>query len=468
MPERIPVIAIFDIGKTNKKILLFNEDYKIVFEQSTQFEECIDEDGDPCDDIIRIRNWALDFLYVVCASDEFDLRAVNVSAYGASFVHIDSEGNLLTPLYNYLKSYPEDLKKMFYQKYGDEQTFAKQTASPILGSLNSGLQLYRLKHKRPEIFKHTKYSLHLPQYLIWLFTKQAYADLTSIGCHTGLWDFEKQNYHQWVFAEKIHAKFPSIIPSDQILQTAVNNKQIIFGSGLHDSSAALIPYMSCFNDPFILISTGTWCISLNPFNHESLTIDELNNDCLCYISYKGVPVKASRLFAGYEHEKQTQFLSEYYQVHHDYYKTVKFDSQIIARIYKSQLALKSSATAHQKESTSFSDFVRCDLSSFKNYTEAYHNLIFDIVRKQIHSTRLIITKSNNIKRIFVDGGFSNNEIYMNLLADAFPELDVFGASIPQASALGSALSIHHHWNSKSISHSMIQLKQYGIKHHHKL
>lgn len=41
------VIAIFDVGKTNKKLFLFDEQYKLVFEQSQTFEETKDEDGFP-------------------------------------------------------------------------------------------------------------------------------------------------------------------------------------------------------------------------------------------------------------------------------------------------------------------------------------------------------------------------------------------------------------------------------------
>ena len=47
----LPVLAIFDIGKTNKKIFLFNEQYKIVFEESVTMAETVDEDGFPCEDI---------------------------------------------------------------------------------------------------------------------------------------------------------------------------------------------------------------------------------------------------------------------------------------------------------------------------------------------------------------------------------------------------------------------------------
>ena len=38
-----PVIAIFDVGKTNKKLFLFDENYKIVFERSARFTETTDE-----------------------------------------------------------------------------------------------------------------------------------------------------------------------------------------------------------------------------------------------------------------------------------------------------------------------------------------------------------------------------------------------------------------------------------------
>jgi sugar (pentulose or hexulose) kinase len=39
------VVAVFDIGKTNKKVFLFNENYQIVWEQSVVFPETVDEDG---------------------------------------------------------------------------------------------------------------------------------------------------------------------------------------------------------------------------------------------------------------------------------------------------------------------------------------------------------------------------------------------------------------------------------------
>jgi len=48
-----------------------------------------------------------------------------------------------------------------------------------------------------------------------------------------------------------------------------------------------------------------------------------------------------------------------------------------------------------------------------------------------------VLKGSNVKQLFVDGGFSKNNIFMHLLAAAFPEMEVFAASTAQASAVGA-------------------------------
>jgi len=204
------VIAIFDVGKTNKKLFLINEDYKIVFESSITLPEIEDEDGDPCEDIEQLSKWIKDSVWSLVSSDTFAVRAVNFTAYGASFVHLDVEKKVLCPLYNYLKPDPDWLNSKFYGTYGPEQPFSIQTCSPALGNLNSGMQLFRLKYEKPELFKRIKYSLHLPQYLSALLTNQCISEITSIGCHTNLWDFNNHDYHHWIYEEKVNPLLPEI------------------------------------------------------------------------------------------------------------------------------------------------------------------------------------------------------------------------------------------------------------------
>ena len=110
-----------------------------------------------------------------------------------------------------------------------------------------------------------------------------------------------------------------------------------------------------------------------------------------------------------------------------------------------------------------SAFSTRDLNIFANYEEAYHQLIVDIITQQVHSTSLVLN-GTVVKRIFVDGGFGNNPIYMHLLSEAFSGMEVYAASVPQASALGAALAIHQHWNTKELPSDIIDVRLYAVTH----
>ncbi len=456
--KAVPVILIFDVGKTNKKLLLFDEQYKVVYEESKQFIETTDEDGFACEDIDALTQWTKNSFEVLTNDKRFEIKAINFSAYGASFVYLDKDLQVFLPLYNYLKPYLPQLQQKFYNTYGGESLLAMQTASPVLGNLNSGMQLYRLKYEKPDAFSQIKIALHLPQYLSFILTSKVYTDITSIGCHTNLWNFQNNKYHHWVKQESVLPKLPPLLNCE--VPAGYINDIIPVGAGLHDSSAALIPYFAAFQEPFVLMSTGTWCISLNPFNHSPLTHEELKQDCLCYLSYKGKPVKASRLFAGYEHELQTKKLAAHFNKAENYYTTVIYDTTVLKELKPAknqQTHDDNRAMQHQ------SAFAERDLRSFTNYEYAYHQLMADLIAQQVKSTKLVL-KETIVKKIFVDGGFSKNEIFMRLLAEAFTDIKIYAATVAQASSLGAALAVHQHWNSKPIPSDIIELKWYSSTH----
>ncbi|TEW67966.1 carbohydrate kinase [Mucilaginibacter phyllosphaerae] len=449
-----PVIAVFDVGKTNKKLFLFDQDYRIVYEKSARFTETVDEDGFACENLQSLRLSVFDSLSEIFRLKEFAVKAVNFSAYGASLVYLDETGQAIAPLYNYLKPYPEELSHELYANYGGELPFSTQTASPVLGSLNSGLQLYRIKHRQPALYQRIQYALHLPQYLSFLLSGLYYSDLTSIGCHTALWDFGNNRYHDWVNGEGLAVKLAPIAEADKALPALFPGNNYKVGIGLHDSSAALIPYLVNFHEPFILISTGTWCISLNPFNQSALTADELDKDCLFYIGYQGKHVKASRLFSGLEHEQQVKRIAAHFNQDAIKFRNMFFNPAVILKLKKQFPQMQKDVFAKA------SLFATRDLAAFEDDIEAYHQLMLDLVCLQVGSTGIILNDAS-VKRIFVDGGFSKNSIYMNLLAAAFPNMETFAASMAQASAVGAALSIHQEWNVKPIATDIIGLKYYA-------
>jgi hypothetical protein len=193
------------------------------------------------------------------------------------------------------------------------------------------------------------------------------------------------------------------------------------------------------NEKFVLLSTGTWCIAMHPFNESPLTAEELSIDVLCYLQPNGKPVKASRLFGGHFHEEQVARMEKHFG---GSYKDLRFSE----RAY----ALK--AEVSSVYSCAFADR---DLNDFADLASAYDQFMVDLVGQQIFSLNLLL-KDAPVKQLLVDGGFSKNEWYMRLLARAFPEIEVYAAEVAQASALGAALMVY----AGGIPKNLIEFQRY--------
>jgi sugar (pentulose or hexulose) kinase len=430
------VIAIFDIGKTNKKLLLFNEELKVVSESEQKFPEIVDDDGFECDDIERIENWIKESLSKLVHSEKYDLKAVNFTTYGATLVYLDGDGKRLTPVYNYLKPVAEKIPESLYKRNGGRDEFCRRTASPALGMLNSGIQALWLKVSKPEVFEKVKHILHFPQYLSYIITGKIYSEHTSIGCHTALWDFDNMKYHPWVEAHKLN--LPQPVPVETLNEVLIDGKKIQVGIGIHDSSSSLAPYFSNSEGAFILLSTGTWCINMNPFNSETLTAEQLDRDCLCYMSITRQPVKSSRLFLGHLHETAIKLIADHFKKPEDYYKKMRVDKKLSA-LLKLKYNNKKVFFKPGPYSPVLKEFV--DMYEFNTFEESYHQLMNELCDLTILSVNLVLPENDDTSIIYITGGFSRNELFLNLISEAYPTKLVYTSEIKNSSALGAALII---------------------------
>jgi len=430
------VIAVFDIGKTNKKILLFDENINVVYHVEQKFEEITDEAGFPCDDIGKIETWMSETLDNLCENPLFNVKALNFATYGASLMYLDSQGKSLTPVYNYLKPMHEQVIAGFYDSYGGIEEFSRATASPALGMLNSGLQALWLKKEKPGIFKEVQSILHFPQYLSHYFTGKITSEYTSIGCHTAMWDFDHMSYHKWITDEAIH--LPQPVANSTCYDVKVKNKSLKVGIGIHDSSASLVPYLKNSDKKFMLLSTGTWCILMNPFNEEPLTADQLRKDTLCYLSVQQKQVKSSRLFLGHIHDVNTNKLSKHFNLPEDQYKKTKPNEHLI-----SALLLKNNNSGRFFSKAVPADYIdnEIELNSFSSFEEAYHQLVVDLTSLALDSLALVTTVKDNTTEIIVSGGFARNEIFLRMLATKLNHKKVYVSEIDNSTALGAALTV---------------------------
>ncbi|GAA4281290.1 FGGY-family carbohydrate kinase [Gaetbulibacter aestuarii] len=447
------VTAIFDIGKTNKKFFLFDENFKEVHKEYIHFDEIKDEDGHPTENLEALQDWLKCVFEKILKTSEYRVKAINFSTYGASFVHLDDNGQPLTRLYNYTKPLDQEILNSFLEKYGSKTEFLNRTGCFDLSFLNSGMQLYWLKYAKPEVFKKIKYSLHLPQYLSYIFTGIPVSEYTSIGCHTALWDYEKKDYHQWVYDEEIHKILPPIVSTETSINMNYNGKRIKIGVGIHDSSAALLPYVRSIKKKFVLVSTGTWSIALNPFAKFSLSDNKASSDFINYMRINGKPVRAARLFLGNEYKLQVRKLNEYYGKSEDFHRSVKFDYDTYFEI------IQDFSHIFKWESIQAKNMPSKTKLPYEKFEHAYHQLMTELVLLQIESIKKLIG-DDEIKRLYVDGGFSGNDLYIKLMSHYFRDKKLRTTDASLGSALGAAISI----SDKKLNSKFLK-KNYALKKH---
>jgi sugar (pentulose or hexulose) kinase len=429
----INVIAVIDIGKTNKKILLFDENFEDVYQNSTRFDEVADEDGYPCDDIVSIEKWIKSEVIRIQSEGEYAIKAINFSTHGASLIYLNENGERITPLYNYLKPLKIEEYKEPYESYGGIEEFSRKTASPAYGMLNTGLQILKLQKEKPEFWSNVNAILHYPQYLSYLFTQKITADYTSVGAHTATWDFDSMQYHKWVSDYNLNLPIPQ--NGKEAIITNFNGKEIAIGTGLHDSSSSILPLLEKQKDKeFILLSTGTWIIAMNPFSKDSLTQHQLKNNCLCFMTPEKQQIKSSMQFLGKIHEVYLTALSTYYKEDIDKHLNLQVNKQLIQELI------------HENSRVFLSEGIDEDFEAHPNlldfyisYEIAYYQLIFEISKKVINGIKLISDKNSSIKEVYISGGFNKNLIFITFLESLKSDIKIKISDCKNESALGAAL-----------------------------
>lgn len=434
MKDQREVILIFDIGKTNKKYYLFDDRFDVLDQGQIEFEEVTDDDGDPADDIEGIESWILQILEQILSNPDYRIIGINFTTYGASFIHLSDKGTRVGYLYNYTKEFPLNLYEKFKKQYDPNGDRILNSGSPGIGMLNSGFQLYWIKYHKPELYRKIRYSLHFPQYLSYLLTRIPVSEYTSLGCHTALWNYSLKEYDHWVKMEKIDKKLATLVPAFQSINCRVLAQKIKIGIGIHDSSAALLPYLNAISDPFILISTGTWSVSLNPFSDEPLDAQDIANGCLYYMRPDGKPVIAQRLFLGYEYEHQVRSLSNKYKVSAKKIRKIKYDAKVDKKIRRNAERYFQFTYLGENELGLPSPEIKLNLKKI------YHQLMAELVDLQIRALEHII-KNARIKSIIIDGGFIKNEVFLKMLVARIPGLPIYSSKTPAGSALGAAIAL---------------------------
>ena len=180
------VIAVIDIGKTNKKVLLFSRDLELLDSAYRSFDE-YERDGIRYEDVENAFDWIVGQLRTF--ADSYNIAAISVSTHGATAMCLDKDGKLAVPPVAYTTEASENFRHEFFERFGSPEDLQHQTATAEVGSLiNLGKLIYFQQKIWPEQFADVDQILYYPQYFGFRLTGRAGAEPTYTGCHTYLYD----------------------------------------------------------------------------------------------------------------------------------------------------------------------------------------------------------------------------------------------------------------------------------------
>lgn len=206
-------------------------------------------------------------------------------------------------------------------------------------------------------------------------------------------------------------------------------------SSIDSTTASLIPYLRGSDRPFILVSTGTWCTFMNPFDSGPFEKEPENEDIRGIRAVGRQQVKYSQFHLGEIHDRNVTMLDDHFGVTGELYKTIKIKNKKIEKIRANR---RGRVFFRHGIPEGYAD-TAADLSHFLTYADAYHQMMYDLVDECLGSFRDIVNETDTTEILYVTGGFALNDTFVRILAARLPDKRVYASTIEYATALGAAV-----------------------------
>ncbi len=317
-------IAVIDVGKTNAKLVVVDAATGAEVAARSIHNRVVKGGIYPHYDVEALWAFFVETLIAFVRSPGFD--AISVTAHGASAALLGHDG-LAMPVIDYEHVYSDDVRAA----YADLRPSFAETCSPLLsGGLNVGAQIHYQKTQFPAQFASVKCILTYAQYWVWRLTGIAVNEVTSLGCHTDLWNPQNGSYSSLVDTLEIRSLMAPIRPAfdtigdlrEPLAKQIGVDKAIAVHCGIHDSNASLLPHLITRTSPFSVVSTGTWVVSFAVGGRP----DRLDpaRDTLANVDAFGRAVPSARFMGGREFDMLTEGLA------------AEPDAEVLARVIRDQ------------------------------------------------------------------------------------------------------------------------------------
>jgi len=299
---------VLDVGKTNAKLTLWDTHGRQL-QRRVRANESAHGNRYRMLDAQGIENWLVETLreYSSCA----DVGAIIPVGHGAAAALVVDDELFAAPM-----DYEEECDTRERDHYRAQRDAFRSTGSPALPQgLNLGLQLHWLEHLTgpwPEDLR----ILPWPQYWAWRLSGVMATEVTSLGCHTDLWNPMTGNYGALANRRGWAQRMPPLRRAGEPLSTLTPQwvsrtglpKDCVVLCGLHDSNAALLAargHTEIRDHDATILSTGTWFVAMrSPSTDSNVDVAPLDEqrDCLVNVDVEGRPVPSARFMGGREAE----------------------------------------------------------------------------------------------------------------------------------------------------------------------
>jgi L-fuculokinase len=450
-------IAVLDVGKTNQKVLIYDNSLKVIDSTYQTFQD-YEVDGIQCEDVTNIATWFQETLKIM--AQRHVIGAISITSHGGACVCLDDRGNIILPVVSYTVDPGEEFHRKFLQTCGDAHALQRQTATPdypALGCLGKGIY-FAQEHFRKE-FEKTCSILNLPQYFGYVLTGEKAVEHTYLGCTTFLWNFDAMEWSPVVDALGIRDKLPSRIarPWDVLgtlhpavaLKTGLD-KDVLVTVGIHDSNSALLPYLITMKGrPFVLNSTGTFCVEMHPAEKVSFSDEEMGKYVFYNLDAFSKPVKTALFLGGMEFDIYTGILAGIHgsrpfpSFSEDLYRDILAEKKLFiipGGVTGGGMFPDSEARIIENETVYTFDEVITGLKQpvfFKDFERAYAVLNISIaIETQVAMERVGLVEGMGV---FIEGGFRKNDSYGSLLSAMNPQSKLFLTNLDEATSFGAAI-----------------------------
>ena len=293
--------AVVDVGKTHRRLLVLDADGCVQAESQGRNTTVRSYLGYDALDAAGCGDWLSQEL-VALGDLRRHLRRVVVTTHGAAIAAVAPHG-LAIPVPDYEWDGFDERAPDWLQHLDPFDA----SLSPVLPrGLNLGVQLDWLDRHVPG-FDRTGALMPYAQYWGWWLTGQMASEVSSLGCHSLLWNPVERRYSDWANRRGWAARFAPMRKAWDVLGSVRTElceklglpRNVSVHVGAHDSNACLARYVRHW-PRMTLVSSGTWVVVMAPGGSPQPlrpTLDQLGN-----VSVRGDCVPTARFMGGREME----------------------------------------------------------------------------------------------------------------------------------------------------------------------